>query len=236
MFITFNTHHSYTFSPTMPVYSTTMSPLKKFCTSNSRSMKRSIVSGSRSEVANKTQIQPVYNFTILKRPQRITLHPNNASPKESLCDERLPIQHSTLKPLSNTGSASNFQGPVSVHPLANSIRKSAHKSRDENKYAIEMSLLGNIPWIGAEHVFENEEVSRDDVSVTSVSWAMTTTDPYVEDAAREWFRSSSFSKTRTYTHGSISAKAIYDRRERSMRGYHPLCETVKKNVVTYPYL
>ena len=100
-----------------------------------------------------------------------------------------------------------------------------------------MSLLDNIPWISAEHVIETQEAATmEDTSLTSVSWTMMSLDPSVVDAAREWFRSSPLAQRRTYTHGSTTLKAITKRRERSMQGYHPLCQTITDSMISYPYM
>ena len=101
-----------------------------------------------------------------------------------------------------------------------------------------MSFLNNIPWISAEYVIETEDEasSSQNTSLTSVSWTMAASDRTVEEVAREWFKTSSLAKKRTYTHGSVSAKSIQKRRERSMKGYHPLCQTVKESCVAYPYI
>ena len=121
--------------------------------------------------------------------------------------------------------------------LAKTIRNSAQTSLFERKEVIEMALLDNIPWISAEHVIETQEAeTSEDNSLTSVSWTMMSLDPSVVDAAREWFRSSPLAQRRTYTHGSTTLKAITKRRERSMKGYHPLCQTITDSMISYPYM
>ena len=74
------------------------------------------------------------------------------------------------------------------------------------------------------------------VHTTSVSWTMMSMDPTIVDVAQKWFRSSSLAQVRTYTHGSTSLKAITKSRERSIQGYHPLCQTVTDSVMSYPYM
>ena len=123
-----------------------------------------------------------------------------------------------------------------VDSLTKTIKKTTHISRDDKYDLVLMSSLNSIPWISAEHVIGDNAPSTDDTSLTSVSWAMTALDQSVVDVARDWFRTSSLAKRRTYSHGSISAKTIQKRRERSLKGYHPLCQTVKDSALAHPYL
>ena len=146
---------------------------------------------------------------------------------------------SSVKTLSSTAPAALVQ--VTAHAnkdtLAKTIRNSAQTSLVERKEVIEMALLDNIPWISAEHVIETQEAATtEDTSLTSVSWTMMSLDPSVVDAAQEWFRSSSLAQRRTYTHGSTTLKAITKSRERSMKGYHPLCQTITDSMISYPYM
>ena len=75
-----------------------------------------------------------------------------------------------------------------------------------------MSSLNNSPWISAELVIVDVSATTEDSSLTSETWAMTASDQSVVDAARDWFRSSSLAKRRTYSHGSITAKTTQKRR------------------------
>ena len=155
----------------------------------------------------------------------------------------------TFSPSCKSSSAQTFSSTapsalaqVTAHSnnttLAKTIRNSAQTSLFARKEVIEMALLDNIPWISAEHVIETQEAetSEDNNSLTSVSWTMMSLDPSVVDAAREWFRSSPLAQRRTYTHGSTTLKAITKRRERSMKGYHPLCQTITDSMISYPYM
>ena len=122
--------------------------------------------------------------------------------------------------------------------MSKTIKKSAQASVTERREAIEVSQLNSMTWISAEQVINQveDEASTDDTRLTSVSWAMSAADLTVVDSAREWFKSSSLAQRRTYSHGYTSVKANQKRRERSIKGYHPLCQTVNDNIVSYPYL
>ena len=200
-----------------------MSSLNTSSISNSRTFSFKNRTEEASEMWKPVQSQPFSNITILSRPKNLGGR------------LLLPIQKPTSISLSNTAPASLIQVTISSNTLA----KTAHISQVEGKYVTKISAINNITWFAAEHVIDTEEASSDDPSsVTSVSWAMTASDAAVDDAAREWFRSSSLAKRRTYSHGSsiISVKTIQKRKERIMKGYHPLCQTVKDTIITYPYL
>lgn len=188
--------------------------------SNTSSLKKISVAGDTSEADSKIwkQVQTQPSYTILSRPYTDT---GVASIQPSQKSVYLTIP----TPAHEKDSALN---------LVNNIRKSAHLSRAENDDDTDIQFLNDMPWISAKQVIES--VSTADTSLTSVSWAMTALDPSVVYAAKEWFKTSSLAKRRTYSHGSISVKTIFKRRERSMKGYHPLCQTVKESLVTYPYM
>ena len=168
------------------------------------------------------QCPPSYNFTILSRPKKIS--------ENNKVDEHRGLTST------NSFSSSTPIPSGKENSLTKTIKKTNHISRDDKYDLVFMSSLHTIPWISAEHVIEADEPNQQESSLTSVTWAMTASDQSVVDAARDWFRSSSLAKKRTYTHGSISLKTIQKRRERSMKGYHPLCQTVKDSLLAHPYL
>lgn len=138
---------------------------------------------------------------------------------------------SNLNENSHKKNLTSFSG---VDSLAMTIRNTTHITTDEKIDLNELCILNNIPWISAEQVIREDATDAD--TLTSVSWTMTASDQSVVDVARDWFMSSNLAKRRTYTHGSTTAKTIQKRRERSLKGYHPLCQTVKDSSLSYPYL
>ena len=192
----------------------------------STSIKTSNVSWIGVELASKlrksVQKQPSYDYAILSRPKHLNTSYTNATAGRSTFSKTVPVPVITKD----------------IKPLANTIKSSAQANRSGREDAIEMSYFNNISWISEEYVIETEEVTSDTEknSLTSVSWAMTASDRSVEDAAREWLKTTSLAKKRTYTHGSVTAKAIQKRRERIIKGYHPLCKTVRGSNVSYPYI
>lgn len=187
------------------------------------------VVGNHSEVVRKlskpAQCPPSYNFTILTKPKNVSENRDRVVVHN---EKRLEIHRevTTTTPIPC----------IQVNTLTETIRKTAHTSRAEKCEAIEIAFLNDIPWISAELVIGDNAATTYDTSLTSVTWAMSASDQSVVDAARVWFRSSSLAKRRTYTHGSVSAKTIQKRRERSMKGYHPLCQTVKDSLLPHTYL
>lgn len=184
------------------------------------SLKKISVTGDTNEDDSKIwkQVHSHPSYTILSRPYTDTKVANIQPTQNSIS---LPI----VTPAQDKNSAYN---------LVNNIRNSANIFRVAREDDTDMQFLNDIPWISAKQVIES--VSTADTSLTSVSWAMTALDPSVVHAAKEWFKTSSLAKRRTYSHGSISVKTIFKRRERSMKGYHPLCQTIKESLVTYPYM
>ena len=208
-----------------------MSPLNKPKTT----LKSCNMTANHSEVVRKlckpVHCPPSYNFTILSRPKKISEYKK--------VDEQTRKCLDLCRGLASTNSFSSSTPIPSgkENSLTKTIKKTNHISRDDKYDLFFMSSLHTIPWISAEHVIEAVEPNKEESSITSVTWAMTASDQSVVDAARDWFRSSSLSKRRTYTHGSISPKTIEKRRERSMKGYHPLCQTVRdRSLLAHPYL
>ena len=140
-----------------------------------------------SKVWKTNQIQPSYNFTILSRPKTATT------------SEKL-IQKSPSKSFSRTAPVPLTKGTTShSNLLSKTIKKTADETKAARKEEFELTHLNNIPWISAEQfVNQVDAASTDDVTLTSVSWAMSAADLSVVDAAREWFRSSSLAQRRTY--------------------------------------
>ena len=193
------------------------------------------MTGNHSKVVTKlckpANCSPSYNFTILSKPKTINENLNKitVNPKRSI--EPL-IEVNSPKLSSNTTCVLS----PNVNSLTSTIRDTTHISSDDKNELILMSSLNNSPWISAELVIGDVSATTVDTSLTSVTWAMTASDQSVVDAARDWFRSSSLAERRTYSHGSITAKTIQKRRERSMNGFHPLCQTVIDNQLAHPYL
>ena len=207
-----------------------MSPLNKPNTT----LKSSNMTDNHSEVVRKlckpAHCPPSYNFTILSRPKKI----GEDKKIDELNGKRLDLHRGLTS--TNSFSSNTHIPSGKENSLTKTIKKTNHISRDDKYDLVFMSSLHTIPWISAEHVIEAVEPNKEESSITSVTWTMTASDQSVVDAARDWFRSSSLAKRRTYTHGSISPKTIEKRRERSMKGYHPLCQSVRDSVLAHPYL